>query len=542
MSIQKISGNIVDVLQDRIYPGTIIFSNGKIVDIIEDDIHVKNYIIPGFVDSHFHIESTMLTPAEFARIAVTHGTVGVVADPHEIANVLGIDGVKYMIENAEQSPLNFFFGAPSCVPATPFETSGAILGAEEVEQLLRMDKISHLGELMNFPGVINDDPLVLKKIALARKYSKKIDGHAPGLRGDDLKKYVNAGISTDHECTELGEALEKLELGMKIIIRESSACKDFDTLIPIAEKHYDQCMFACDDQHPDDLVIGNINVLVKKALKYGLDIMKVLRIASFNPVNHYGLDVGLLRIGDDADFLVIDNFEDLNILQTFIKGKLVAENGKTLLQKTKSEIVNNFKTGKKSIDDFFIRAKDSDINVIHVKDGEILTGKVVVPPVISGGFAVTDPAMDLLKIAVVNRYQDTKPAVGFVKGFGLRRGAIASSVAHDSHNIITVGVDDGSITSAVNTIIEHKGGICVVDDVEPTILPLPIAGIICDLDYLEIALKYEEIDLLAKKLGSKLKAPFMMLSFLALLVIPEIKMSDKGLFDGNKFEFIEVFT
>ena len=540
--IKTVSGNIVDVLNSRIYSGQLKISQGRIVDIASDNRKYKTYLIPGLVDAHIHIESSMLPPSEFARIAVTKGTVATVSDPHEIANILGEAGVSYMIADAKTVPIKFYFGAPSCVPATPFETAGASLGPEEVEELLRRDEIKYLAEVMNFPGVINDDPKIIKKIENAKRYSKPIDGHAPGLRGKDLKKYVSLGISTDHECFTREEALEKIRTGMKIQIREGSAAKNFEELIPIAEKDYESCMFCSDDKHPDDLIEGHINELVKRALNYGLDIMKVLRIASVNPILHYGLDVGLLRVGDYADFLEIDNFSDFTILKTYINGEVVAEKGRSLMSKRPSKLVNNFKTNKKSISDFALPYKNGKINVIEAIDGQLITNRLVEPPKKVSGYVESDIERDILKIVVVNRYQDARVAIGFIKNFGLKKGAIASSVAHDSHNIISVGVDDETICRAVNLIIENKGGICAVAGDKKIVLPLPIAGIMSNEDYDQVARKYIELDKMAKSLGSPLSAPFMTLSFMALPVIPKLKLSDRGLFDGEQFKFIDVFV
>jgi len=538
---RRISGNIVDVLNSTIYPGTLEIRDGKIASIAKDEKTYDTYILPGLVDSHIHIESSMLTPSAFARLAVVHGTVATVSDPHEIANVLGINGVNYMIENGKTVPLKFYFGAPSCVPATPFETSGAHIGPEQVEDLLRKGEVRYLSEMMNFPGVLNGDPEVMAKIGAARKLGKPIDGHAPGLRGEALKKYVAAGISTDHETLDREEALEKLKLGMKILIREGSAAKNFDTLIGLVEDYPDQCMFCSDDKHPDDLIVGHINDLVKRALKLGLDRMKVLKCTCVNPVQHYGLDVGLLQEGCWADFIEIDSFEDFNILGTYINGELVAERGKMLLPKVEASVANNFEAGQKQVSDFSVRVAGEKVNVIEAIDGQLITNRLSVMPRISEGNVISDTDGDVLKMAVVNRYQDAPPAIGFIKSFGLRKGAIASSVAHDSHNVVAVGVTDEVLCQAVNLVVENQGGVAVVSDNEKRVIPLPVAGIMTTQDGYEVAKQYSELDKLAKQLGSKLQAPFMTLSFMALLVIPKIKLSDKGLFDGEKFEFMRLF-
>ncbi len=536
-----VKGNIVDVLNSEIYPAIVRTANGRIVDIIRENKPYKTYILPGFIDAHFHIESSMLVPSEFARIAVTHGTVATVSDPHEIANVLGIEGVRYMMDNAKQVPVKFYFGAPSCVPASDFETSGAVIGPDQVEELLRMDGIKYLSEVMNFPGLIHGYPDIMRKIDLAKKYSKVIDGHSPGLKGEDLCIYVKAGISTDHECFQRDEALEKLLLGMNIQIREGSAAKNFDELIPLVDEHYERCMFCSDDKHPDELLKGHINDLVKRALAYGIDVMKVLRVACLNPVLHYKLDIGLLRAGDSADFIVVDNLEDFRVLKTYINGEIVSAEGKPLISAKPPKIVNNFHIEKKRVDDFRLPSRKGKINIIEAIDGQIITDKSITNPYRENGNVVSDVERDVLKIAVVNRYKEAKVAIGFVKNYGLKKGALASSIAHDSHNIIAVGVTDDDICRAVNLIIENKGGISAVSSEKEMILPLPVGGLMSNEDYSSVTEKYAAIDKMAKDLGSTLHAPFMTLSFMALVVIPKLKLSDKGLFDGEKFQFIDVF-
>ncbi|UCF49576.1 MAG: adenine deaminase [Thermoplasmatales archaeon] len=538
----EIKGNIVDVINKRIYSGKIIIDNGQISNIIEDSKEYKNYIIPGFIDSHIHIESSMLTPSEFARIAVIHGTVAIVTDPHEIANILGIDGVYYMLNNASKVPFKFYFGAPSCVPASPFETSGAKLDQKDVEQLLKNDNIKFLAEMMNYPGVINKNPEIMDKINLAKKYSKPIDGHAPGLIGEELNNYVKCGITTDHECFSLEEGREKIKSGMKVLIREGTGARNFDDLQTLMEENIDSCMLCSDDKHPNDLVKGHINLIAKKAIKNGINPMKVLRAASLNPIVHYNLDVGLIRIGDPADFNVVDNLNKLNILKTFINGIEVARNGTSFIPSIKPEIKNNFNIDFKKPSDFIVKSTDNKINVIVAIDGQLITEKSIENPLASNGEIISDVNRDILKISVINRYKNYKPSVGFIKNFGLKKGAIASSVAHDSHNIIAIGVSDNEICQAVNLLIENKGGLCAVGPGKKIILPLPIAGIISDRKYDWVAKKYDEIEEAAKFLGSKLKAPFMTLSFMALPVIPKLKITDKGLFDSENFKFINLFT
>lgn len=538
---KKISGNIVDVLNSKIYQGTIKISSDRIIDIVPEDVEEKTYIIPGFIDSHVHIESSMLPPSEFSRAAAIHGTVAVLSDPHEIANVLGVDGVNYMIEDAKSAPIKFCFGAPSCVPASPFEASGAVLGPDEIEELLSSEEIRFLGEVMNFPGVIEGDPGLSQKLEIAKKYSKVIDGHAPGLTGKNLATYVSAGISTDHECLTKEEALEKIKLGMKIQIREGSAAKIAKELIPLLEEYYENCMFCCDDKHPDDLVRGHINDLVKMALKSGIDRIKVLRAASVNPIFHYGLDVGLLRRGDYADFVIVDNLNDLNILGTYINGNMVAKKGQTLISRTRSKVLNNFVAEKKEPKDFVVNYRERNINVIKAMDGQLVTDRLILVPRIKNKCVVSDPERDILKIAVINRYGSERVGIGFIKGFGLKKGAIASSIAHDSHNIIAVGVSNEEICRAINLIINEKGGISTVSEANEMILPLPLAGIMSDGDYLDVANKYADLDKTAKSFGSPLHSPFMTLSFMALLVIPKLKLSDRGLFDGERFQFLGLF-
>ena len=537
---KTISGNIVDVLNSEVYKGRLVVADGRIADIIRDDVREETCIMPGFIDSHIHIESSMLPPSEFARPAVIHGTVAVVADPHEIANVLGVEGVRYMIESAGSVPMKFFFGAPSCVPASPLDDSGATLGPSEVEELLSLKETRFLAEVMDFPGVLGKDPALHQKIRIANRLSKAIDGHAPGLRGKDLKGYIDAGITTDHESLSLDEALEKISLGMKVQIREGSAARSADTLLPLLEGHAESCMFCSDDKHPDDLVKGHINEVVKRALAQGIDKMKVLRAACVNPVLHYGLDVGLLRRGDPADFLVVDNLSDLNILGTYINGDLVAERGESMIPGGCPEIRNRFVASAMRPEDLVIKDVSGLIHVIGAMDGGLVTEDLLLPPRLEGGCAVSDPERDILKIAVINRYGSRRVGKGFVRGFGLRRGAMASSVAHDSHNIVAVGVTDQEICRAVNLVIAERGGIGVASKEGDAILPLPLAGIMSDGDYRAVAERYASLDRMAKSLGSSLRSPLMTLSFMALPVIPSLKMSDRGLVDVVASRFVEL--
>lgn len=536
----KISGQIVDIENRRIFSGEITVANGKITSIEPKEITGKQYILPGFVDAHIHIESSMLTPSEFARLAVIHGTVATISDPHEIANVLGIPGVQYMIDNGKKVPLKFHFGAPSCVPATSFETAGAVIDAEGIRELMASDDIYYLAEMMNYPGVIYDDAEVLKKLEYARQSRKPIDGHAPGLRGEPLQKYIAAGISTDHECFTEAEAAEKLSLGMKVLIREGSAAKNFEALIGLLPEHFENMMFCSDDKHPDDLIVSHINALCARAVAKGIDVFKVLQAACVNPVKHYNMQVGLLRENDPADFVVVEDLTRFNVLQTYINGELVAENGKSFVAPVAFDRPNNFNIGKKHVEDFAVPGSGNPIRVIEALEGQLITNEIHAMPKMENGFLVSDTENDVLKMAVVNRYKDAPVAVAFIKNFGLKKGAIASSVAHDCHNIVVVGTSDAEICNAVNLIIEQSGGVCAVSGDTKKVLGLPVAGIISDKDGWETGRLYQEIDVMAKSLGSSLHAPFMTLSFMALLVIPDLKLSDKGLFSGKDFRFVDL--
>jgi len=538
----NISANIVDISNRQIYYGELIIENGKIKSIERKEGQSDLFLLPGFVDAHVHIESSMLVPSEFARMAVTHGTVATVSDPHEIANVMGIEGVYFMIKNGNKVPLKFNFGAPSCVPATNFETAGAVIGIEGIEEMMQNPAIKYLAEMMNYPGVLFEDEEVMSKIEMAKKYGKPIDGHAPGLMGEDAEKYISAGISTDHECFTYEEALGKLELGMKILIREGSAAKNFEALIDLLPKYADRMMFCSDDKHPDDLIEGHINQLAARAVAKGYDIFDVLQAACINPVEHYNLDVGQLKIGDAADFILVHDLETFKVNATYINGELVAENGKSLIQSVETEIINNFFLDKKSPIDFQLESKSDLIQVIKAIDGEIVTESFTAQAKLENGLAISDLENDNLKMAVVNRYENQKPSVAFINNFNLKKGAIASCVGHDSHNFIAVGTDDDSLCRAVNLIIENQGGISAVSEEEEKVLSLPIAGIMTNADGYETAKAYSEIDFFVKNnLGCTLTSPFMTLSFMALLVIPQLKLSDKGLFDAKEFKFIQVF-
>lgn len=543
----EISANVVDVVRGQIRPGTVRVAQGRIAQILYDEVWKETFLIPGFVDAHVHIESSMLMPTEFARLATPHGTVATVSDPHEIANVLGADGVWRMVENAVRTPLKVNFGAPSCVPATPFDKAGGVIDAAGVAKLLDDPRIKYLSEMMNFPGVLFNDAEVLAKIAAAKQRGKPVDGHAPGVRGDDLTRYIAAGISTDHESRAFDEGLEKLEKGMKLIIREGSAAKDFQALHMLLRQFPDACMFCSDDKHPNDLVVGHINQLVARAVAAGIDPMIVLRAACVTPVRHFKLDVGLLHQGDTADFVEVRDLTDFTVLRTWINGELVAENGVTRLPYIELVVVNNFKLSPRKPTDFRIPAPHSwnggvpanaRLAVIEAIDGQLVTNRLSVEPRVHDGAIATDLQRDLLKMVLVDRYGSSTTAVCLVKNFGLRRGAIASSVSHDSHNIIAVGTDDFELMKAVNALVHHKGGISVAAGNTVDVLPLPIAGLMSNGEGHRVADNYSRLDAAAKALGSPLTAPFMTLSFMALTVIPSLKLGPDGLFDVQKFGYV----
>lgn len=533
----KIKGNIVDIFKKEINSADIIIDGSKIMDIRRAN-GGENYILPGLIDAHIHIESSMCTPGAFAAEAVSRGTTAVVSDPHEIANVLGIEGVKFMIEDSRKVPLKFFFGAPSCVPATNFETSGASIGPDETNQLLRMPEIKYLAEMMNFPGVIYGENQVLAKIELAKKHGKPADGHAPGLTGENLKKYVRAGISTDHECISIQEAREKLELGMKILIREGSAARNLDSLKDLLRTNSDMVMLCSDDLHPEMLLQRHIDKLIARLVREGFNLFDIIRSCTLNPAIHYGLEAGLLRPGDPADLVIVDNPREMNVIETWINGKKVYDRGKVLFNYSGTIPANNFNCSEISAESIKIKPSGKYMRIIEAFEGQLVTGEKIETISSNKKFVDADPSEDILKIVVKDRYKDSPPAVGFIKGFGLKEGAMASSVAHDSHNIICVGVNDNDIIPAINEIIRGKGGLALATNGRVDYLPLPVAGIMSDKPVREIAEIYQKLTLLAGEKGCRLQAPFMTLSFMALLVIPELKIGDKGLFDGRKFRFV----
>lgn len=565
-----VTAQLVDIHSKKIFPARVTIANQKIISIevvSEKDIDTAGYLMPGFIDSHVHIESSMLIPSEFARIAVLHGTVATVSDPHEIANVCGMEGVRFMIENGKKVPFKFNFGAPSCVPATIFETAGASLDSNQVAELLASDDIKYLSEMMNFPGVLHNDSEVMKKIAAAHRAGKPVDGHAPGLTGALAKQYIEAGISTDHECFTIEEALDKLSYGMKIIIREGSAAKNFEALAELIDDHPNSVMFCSDDKHPDSLVEGHINQLCARAVTKGLDLFNILKVACINPIQHYKLNVGTLRVGDPADFIVVEDLTHFKVTQTYIDGQallvsstknsdLANQNNqvstaveqtatpfKSIIPSVPATPINRFSCKPVTVEDLRVRIKEYPqeagmIPVIEALDGQLITNRIMMKGLEKEGEWISNPAQDCLKMVVVNRYHMAPVAKAFIKNFGFRTGAIASTVAHDSHNIVAVGATDEALVAAINAVIAAEGGVSCVNGSEQKVLPLPVAGLMSTIDGFEVAEKYTAIDAMAKSLGSQLGAPFMTLSFMALLVIPHLKLSDKGLFDGDRFSFL----
>ncbi len=538
----QISGRIVDVVGGEVFKGVITVEDRRIAAVERSNQVDDQVVLPGFVDAHVHIESSMLPPAEFARLAVVHGTVGTVSDPHEIANVVGTEGIEWMIENGAQVPFKFAFGAPPCVPATEFETAGARVTAAEIEELFGRPEIRYLSEMMNFPGVLHEDADVMAKIAVAKRHGRVIDGHAPGLRGADAARYASFGISTDHECFTEAEARDKIEAGMSIIIREGSAAKNFDALIGLMREFPDRMMFCSDDKHPNDLVVGHIDQLVRRAIRRGLDPIAVLRAASRNPVQHYSLPVGLLQPGDPADFIVADSLDDLTVLATYIDGDMVAYDGTSNIDRVEATAINRFAVKPIGVDDIRLPAGGKIVRAIHVIPGQLVTEARIVDATVKDGAAISDPARDVLKVVVVNRYAPASPATAFVTGFGLTAGALASSVAHDCHNIVAVGATDEDLVASINAVIEAGGGVAASRGPVRRIVPLPIAGLMSLGDGYRVAEDYEALDHEVKRWGTTLPAPFMSLSFLALLVIPELKLSDRGLFDGKRFAFTDLWV
>jgi len=536
-----IEGQYVDIVGKNIFPAAVTIIDRMIVSIEPIPSAPSQFLLPGFIDAHVHIESSMLIPSSFAQLAVIHGTIATISDPHEIANVCGVEGVYYMIDNGKKVPFHFFFGAPSCVPATEFETAGAAIKSDAVAELLASKDIYYLSEMMNFPGVLFKDDEVLKKITAAHKVGKPVDGHAPGLRGDDAKKYIEAGISTDHECFTIEEALDKLSYGMKILIREGSAAKNFEALYELIDDHPNSIMLCSDDKHPDSLLEGHINVLCARAIAKGIDKFNILKAACINPVKHYHLPTGIFKVGDPANFIVVKDLIDFKVAQTFINGEKVAENGQSHIPMIQEKTINQFNALPLSVKDIKINAADYPqqnglIAVIEAIDGQLITNCLWEEASKFENELIANANKDVLKIVVYNRYYAATPKMAFIKNFGFTTGAIASTVAHDSHNIIAVGVTDEEITKAINAVLQEQGGISCVQGSAIKVLGLPVAGLMSVQDPYQVAAAYTEIDTMAKSLGSSLGSPFMTLSFMALLVIPHLKLSDKGLFDATAFK------
>ena len=552
---QILRGHIIDIINKKIIKGEIHILNGKIQDIIaKDDIKPTDpFILPGLIDSHVHIESSMLLPSNYAKAAVRHGVVGCVCDPHEIANVCGIEGIDYMVEDSKKVNFHFAFAAPSCVPATSFETSGYTLDSEKVRQLLERKEFVALAEMMNVVGVVNNQKDIMEKIQSAKQLGKVIDGHAPMVTKENLLKYISFGIDTDHECSSLEEAKEKIQSGMNILIREGSAAKNFDSLFACIAEYPQKTMFCADDIHPDDLLNGYINALVKRAIDKDIPVWNILQTACENPVLHYHLPIGLLQKNDSADFIVVDNLKDFNIISTFINGQCVFDstqkedtqinilNTTAVVWDKETFLPNNFHASEIDEKDLCIRPQSPNIKVIKVYNKDLFTEKLLCKAKIENDNIVSDTKEDILKLVVYNRYQESKPAIAFVRGFNLKNGALASTIAHDSHNIIALGTSDSLIAKAINKLVETKGGVCAVNDNEARILPLPFGGLMSDRPIEEVAEKYKSLNTFATSLGCTLSAPFMTMAFVALLVIPELKLSDKGLFDVNKFDFTSLF-
>ena len=537
----KVSGQLVDIHNRDIYPAIIFISEGRIHRVERTRIAPDIFIMPGLIDAHIHIESSMITPGAFGLAAVKHGTTGVVSDPHEIANVLGCGGVEYMIKDAKKSPVKFWFGAPSCVPATRFETSGAIINSKEIEKILKLPEIKYLSEMMNFPGVIADEKEVVAKMDAATRLGKPIDGHAPGLTGEKLRKYISAGITTDHECSSLGEAIEKISLGMKVLIREGSAAKNLNSLKDLFNTNPEMVMLCSDDLHPEMLNERHINKLIAGLITEGFNVFDVIRSATLNPVKHYDLEAGLLQQGQKADLILVDSLGKMNVIETWIDGKKVFDTGKVRFAYKPGKPVNNFRCLPVEESDIKVNSRQGKLRIIEAFDGELLTKEVQRS---AGGNKIveTDTDNDILKIVVKDRYNDGPPATGFIKGFGMKNGAFAGSVAHDSHNIIAVGTNDRDVTLAINEIIRTKGGLAVSSGGKISSLQLNIGGIMTTRTCEEVALDYSVLNELVKSLGCTMAAPFMTLSFMALLVIPSLKIRDRGLFDVNKFQLVPLFA
>ncbi len=545
---------IVNVFSGEIVAGNIAVADGYIVGFgsysAKKTVDMKGrFVCPGFVDSHFHIESSMTCITEFARAVIPSGTTAVIADPHEIANVLGADGINYMLESSKNQPMNIYFTLSSCVPATDMETSGAKLGVDELLPFISNDRIVALAEMMNYPGVIYRDPEVLKKIELAKIHRKPVDGHAPGLTGKDLYAYIAAGISSDHECTTAGEAREKLDAGMHIMIREGTAAKNLSSLIPIInERSSRRIMWCADDRHPYDIMQhGHIDSMVRRAIKSGIDPVVAIQMATINPAEYFGInDIGAIGPGRRADLLVFSDIHNLRIEQVYTSGILVAENSQMSPEISRPVSIPSKPSMNVKLDaiDFSITVKSNHIRVIDVVPDQVITAQSVLEVSTSGNKAVADISRDILKIAVIERHTGSgNMGKGFVRGFGLKKGALASSVAHDSHNIIVVGTNDEDMKEAVLGVVKMGGGLAAVcDNKICASLALPVAGLMSLEPLTVVNEKLDNIFKSARELGSALHDPFMALSFLALPVIPELKLTDKGLVDVRQFRIVPLFA
>ncbi len=536
----RVEGNIVDIYNREIFQGSVVVEGGRIVAINRHSTNAKGFIMPGFIDAHLHIESSMLTPQMLSDIAISCGTVALVADPHEIANVLGVEGVEYMLRSAEKVQLKCFFTIPSSVPATTFDVAGGVISPSDVETFAKSGRFVGLSEMMNVPGVLYSDKEVMAKIEIAKRYGLPIDGHAPGLSGEDLKKYIESGITSDHECSSIYEAREKISHGMKVYIREGSAAKNYEALKPLIESSTDMVMFCTDDSHPDDLInLGHIDKIVRRAIADGFSLYDVLRIASINPIDHYKLDVGGLRVGDSADFIVVSDLTNFTLQQSFIAGEKCfdKESAATYQTTASCEAINNFNHDIISKSELSKRV-DGKITIIGVINNELITQEREYIPKCPIENLESDTTQDVLKIVYINRYTNGKPQVAYCTGFGFKRGAIASSIGHDSHNIVAVGVTDAELTLAINSLIKSQGGISVSEGDSCHIIPLQIGGIMSQLSCWEVATELESLHAKLIKMGSTLDAPFMSLSFLSLVVIPEVKIGEKGIFSYSKFNWI----